>query len=339
MQTAMTTARTKIDIHELQRRANALGPWRYDHSANGVVIKGDPVAAPIHGEFGKGRETLSFILKQFGAGRDLGKLRALDLGCLEGHYSDVLCEAGFGQVTCIELSAQNVERARFLLEDLRDYQNIRVIHGSVENEELLNSLGQFDLILFHGLLYHLVDPLTILSTIRKISAPDSFLLLSTQFKFPFAEIVSPSPLANVKIRSAQPDLDGVVRYEGTNSTYQSVATRLNLKAIHRVLDKLGYGGLYAYDTPLGSRYGFQINLIATHGKMECEQWNRSCEIPGVLFYSWNGDSLDGYSATQPRVRFVKGILYFAYRLAEWIGRSGERQTERQNIPEATRQSE
>lgn len=46
----------------LQAQADALMPWRYSYEHEGVKIEGDPVAAPIHGQYGRGRETMQHIL-------------------------------------------------------------------------------------------------------------------------------------------------------------------------------------------------------------------------------------------------------------------------------------
>ncbi len=180
-----------IQYDTLEEKAANLGPWRYDHHEGELVIKGDPVAAPIHGDYGRGRDTMCYILSVLARKHDLSQWRAIDLGCLEGHYTELLCEAGIGEVVAVDLSAEQVARARFLLEDVRKFANVRVIEGSVEDERLLKSLGRFDIILFHGLLYHLTDPLEMFRRLRAIGSDNHYLLLSTQFKFTYAEVVAP----------------------------------------------------------------------------------------------------------------------------------------------------
>ena len=202
-----------MTVDELRKKAESLGPWRYDHSHGPVRIIGDPAAAPIHGSYGRGRDTMRHILGGLSAGRDIAKWRALDLGCLEGHYTELLCEAGFKEVVALDLSPEHVARAHFLLVTLQGYSNAVVLNGSVEDREFMSSLGRFEVILFHGLLYHLRDPIGIFETLSNVMAERNFLLLSTQFKFNFAEIVSPSPIANFKIRTIPADADGLVRYD------------------------------------------------------------------------------------------------------------------------------
>src|SRR5262245_52182221 len=116
---------------DLQARADALKPWRYDHEAGGVVIKGAPEAAPIHGS--RGRCMMVDLVRGVIGDRDPARLRALDLGCLEGHYTEVLAEAKLGEVVAVEWSHEHVERAKFLLHDIMGCSNVTVRQGDVED--------------------------------------------------------------------------------------------------------------------------------------------------------------------------------------------------------------
>src|SRR5262249_44390693 len=158
-------------------RAHALAPWRYDHRHGDLLIKGDPVAAPIHGAYGRGADIMAHILSSLASRGPLRGLRALDLGCLEGHYTDLLCAAGFGEVVAIDLSEEHVARASFLLREVKGYDNANVMAGSLEDRAFMRSLGRFDLILFHGLLYHLKDPIGVFETIGEAAAQEHTLLL------------------------------------------------------------------------------------------------------------------------------------------------------------------
>lgn len=110
----------------LQDKADELAPWRYSYEHMGVKIQGDPVAAPIHGAYGRGKETIEQIVKSLHSG-DLSKKRALDLGFLEGHYTEILCKAGFQEVVAVDLSPEQVIRAEFLLKTLMQFDNVIVL--------------------------------------------------------------------------------------------------------------------------------------------------------------------------------------------------------------------
>lgn len=322
------------NISSLQDQADALGPWRYSHRHANVVIEGDPVAAPIHGDYGYGRQIMQHVLNGFKSWGNLSQMRALDLGCLEGHYTELLCEAGFGEVVALDLSVEQVDRAKFLVNTLKGYANATILTGSVEDKSLMGSIGKFDLILFHGLLYHLKDPISIFETLSRVAKPRHALLLSTQFKFPFAEIITPSPIANVKFRAIKPSDDNLVRYEGTHSTYATMASRLNPSALNRILRRAGFAEIAAYDTPLGCQYGFQVNLIATTDSQDqlLKVLNAQSKIPGLGFHSWNGDRLDSFSLSSGwRSVVSKFAVRVAYSVAERLGGSAARQTRRAEI--------
>ena len=160
----MTTATMNADkarLNALADKAKALGPWRYDHAiGDRLIVRGNPVSAPVHGSYGRGAETMRHIVQRLAANLDMSTARALDLGCLEGHYTDILCAAGFKEVVAVDLSPEHLARVEFLLREVRGYTNATIVRGNVEDAALLVSLGQFDVILFHGLLYHLTDPVT-----------------------------------------------------------------------------------------------------------------------------------------------------------------------------------
>lgn len=320
----------------LQEEAARLAPWRYDHTCGSLKIAGDPVAAPIHGSLGRGADTMAHILNGLRVWQDLSKLRALDLGCLEGHYTDLLCAAGFSEVVAVDTSEQHLARARFLLQELRGYTNVRLARGNVEEPEFMAGLGTFDVILFHGLLYHLKDPIGIFGVIAKLAAPNHVLLLSTQFKFAFAEIVVRSPIANIKVRRLGTNARQKEHYVRIGSVYSSTATRLNPIALYYLLQEVGYTDVTTYDTPLGARYGFQANLIATTFDQNNvrEALNKNHDIPKLSFSPWAGDRIDGFSLVQGwRSVLSQLVLRAAYLICEKLGRSGARQSARANIVE------
>lgn len=331
----MTT--TQVDLDLLTKRAEALNPWRYDHKVgNKVVIRGTPESAPIHGEFGRGAEIMQHIVQRLAQLGNVSDKRALDLGCLEGHYTDILCASGFKEVVAVDLSAEHIARARFLLTELRGYRNVTFIEGNIEDETIRTQLGRFDVILFHGLLYHLTDPVATTRALASLGTPGHALLVSTQFKFDFADIVSEAPLANIKFRTLSQSPDGKVFDATVGSSYAPYAVRLNPRAIHRMLTQCGYGEIIGYDTPLGARYGYQLHLVARAGTETGLQSALSAEplIPGLNFYPYDGTRIDGVDFRRqlvPRLsRFISKVGYFvSARLAS----SGALQSARQRIPQ------
>jgi SAM-dependent methyltransferase len=89
------------------------------------------------------------------AGKPLNELRVLDLACYEGHYSIELALQG-AQVVGIEIREANLNKARFLKENLR-LDNIEFYQDDVRNLSEAK-YGRFDAILCAGFLYHLDSP-------------------------------------------------------------------------------------------------------------------------------------------------------------------------------------
>lgn len=324
-----------FDHEHLARRAEALKPWRYDHLVGDrVVIHGSPESAPIHGSYGRGAEIMRHVVERLAALKNPSTLRALDLGCLEGHYTDILCAAGFKEVVAVDLSPEHLARARFLLQELRGYKNVTILEGNVEHEGFRQQLGQFDVILFHGLLYHMTDPVAITRSLALLGTPDHVLLLSTQFKFDFADIVSEASLANIKFRSLPRVSGETVLDAAVGSAYATYAVRLNPKAVHRLLTSCGYGETVAYDTPLGARYGYQLHLVARAGNGNglLQALSTGAAISGLDFYPYDGSRIDGVDFRKhvlPRVsRFISKVGYF---FGERLASSGRLQAARHKI--------
>lgn len=336
----MTTTPMTVDsarLAELEAKARTLEPWRYDHAiGDRVIVRGNPVSAPIHGSYGRGAETMRHIVQRLAANLDMSTARALDLGCLEGHYTDILCTAGFKEVVAVDLSPEHLARVEFLLREVRGHANARIVHGNVEDAALLESLGRFDVILFHGLLYHLTDPVTFVQRLSKLGTKHHALLLSTQFKFAYADIISEAPLASIKFRKALANADGQVVYEGIDSTYATHATRLNPKSVHAMLQHVGFREIVGYDTPLGARYGYQLHVVASPAADQdlLGQLSKDTGIDGLGFHRFDGSRIDGVDFRKdlvPRIsRFVSKVSYFT---SERLGTSGARHADRQNIPD------
>lgn len=322
-------------VEELQRRANALGPWRYDHEADGVQIKGMPEAAPIHGHVGRGREMMAHIISSVVGSRDPKSLRALDLGCLEGHYTELLAEARIGEIVAVEWSEEHVARASFLLNELRGFRNVTIRQGDVEDPRLLPSLGKFDVVILHGLLYHMRNPVALVERVADLARDEVefALLLSTQFKFPFAEIADAMPLANIKVRKMQSRSDGSVKYQKEKSVYAPVAVRLNPAGVLAVLGAAGFKSILAYDTPTGAQYGFQLNLVALNQADPelVRRLQRVTGIPNFSFYPWDGRRLDGYNLNNIPGRLLSRAAHILRQISEKVGRSGARQSARSTI--------
>jgi len=286
---------------ELEKEIEALRPWRYPHSHEGISITSDsPAAQKVYELYG--RDLLTHILKVLLKDKDPGKLRALDLGCLEGHYSEILCSLNLKEVVSVDLSQDHIKRANFLLKKFKRYPNSRVLQGNVSDEVFMSSLGKFNIVLFHGLLYHLKDPLRVFDFIEKLFPKDEdfFLLLSTQHTGKYSVVLSPYPIAEMQLKPLKSLTNGALTSPKDGSIFERCSLRLNPAAVHAVLKRYNYQEMIAYDIPKVRPFTFQTNLIVAKDTAPglTDELNKDVEIPAVRFYEWDGSSVSSYRLTE-----------------------------------------
>ena len=310
---------------QLEQRARELAPWRYNHAHDGVVISSDTSAAVGFDQYARG--LMSDMVRVLLTGQEIRKLRATDLGCLEGHYSDILCSLGMQEVVAIDLSDGHVRRAQFLLRDLKRYSNATVIQGNVSDEKTMSALGRFNLIFFHGLLYHLKDPLKIFDVLEQIIDPKgpSFLLLSTQYRCSYRTLISPVPMGEMQVKplqaAHQTPGEKLLEDPSIGSVFERCSFILNPAAVHRTLQLYGYKNIVAYDDPSGYSYSFNSNIIATKEPSPglVDELNPKVKIPGVRFYPWDGRSVNSYRFDRnPRARVAKVISRASGKMVELL---------------------
>jgi SAM-dependent methyltransferase len=92
--------------------------------------------------------------------------RALDLACNEGWFSHRLLEWGASQVVAVDIRQENIRRAQLL----RDHFTIPEERFQLINADVYalrpEMLGQFDVVLLLGLVYHVEDPMGLIRRAR-----------------------------------------------------------------------------------------------------------------------------------------------------------------------------
>lgn len=136
------------------------GGWQFPFDfGHGIVA---PTYAPIQAELHPWRQDVMLAeLDRIYAGR-YADLSVLDLGACEGAMALALWRRGVRDITCVEVRPNNVAKARFVFE--RFDADIAVIESDVE-AHLARDTRTYDLVLFMGLLYHLIDPFVIFKRI------------------------------------------------------------------------------------------------------------------------------------------------------------------------------
>jgi SAM-dependent methyltransferase len=308
---------------QIEQQIKKLRPWRYDHVYQGGVIKSDNrLTADMHEQFG--RALMTHILTTLGEHKNPKDLRAIDLGCLEGHFSDILCSMGYKEVVAIDLSERHVQRANFLLKDLKKHTNITVIQGNVTDEQFMASLGTFHVVVFRGLLYHLKDPLRMFDIIERLipQHDDFYLLLGTQYKGSYTSVISPYPIAELQIKPLpRQESADILHSPSDESAFERCSLRLNPAAVYEVLQVYGYKGIIAYDTPQGRAVTYNSNFIITkqHVPDMATRLNQGLRIQGVKFYEWNGQSVNSYDFRQHiKAQVIRFVWTFFHRFINMV---------------------
>lgn len=136
------------------------GGWQYPFDfGDGLVA---PTYSPTQHRIHPWRRDAMLALLDRHTGGQYGDLSVLDLGSGEGAMALALWRRGVRDITCVEARANNVDKARFVFNVFG--AEPRLIHADV-SAFLREDGRQHDIVLFMGLLYHLLDPFTIMAAI------------------------------------------------------------------------------------------------------------------------------------------------------------------------------
>lgn len=102
---------------------------------------------------------------RFGAG--LAGHNAIDIACHQGWFATKLAEWQADDVLAVDARAEHVADTT-LIRDALDLPTLRVLQSNVHALEPA-ALGQFDLVLMLGLIYHLENPIGALRTARALT--------------------------------------------------------------------------------------------------------------------------------------------------------------------------
>ena len=153
------------DRAEVQRLIDEHGRWWHEiELAPGIVTPGDD----------SNRMKLP-ILDRLGLPSDMRGMRALDIGCSDGYFSFEMEKRG-ARVVAIDFVPETYTgfaTARTILGSNVDYRMDNVYNLDPEQ------YGQFDVVLFMGVLYHLRKPLAALDAIRSVTRVDGQLFVGT----------------------------------------------------------------------------------------------------------------------------------------------------------------
>jgi tRNA (mo5U34)-methyltransferase len=166
---------TKPDI---LRQIDALKPWFHSIDlGDGLHIQRDPVYGDDTTYPQEVWETVKKLLPP-----NIQGLRVLDVGCNAGYFCVEMKRAGAGYVLGIEGYPQYLAQAKLV----RDILQIDLDLRGLNVYQVTEDLGQFDITLFLGVLYHLKHPLLALEILASVT--ESILVVESAIlpDFPFS---------------------------------------------------------------------------------------------------------------------------------------------------------
>jgi SAM-dependent methyltransferase len=137
---------------QLARQFQALGPWITRFEINKRIYGGSYEAAKD--------ERLKLFFKHHP-----NPGRVLELGCLEGGHTFPIAKKA-SEVIAIDSRDHNLEKARWLAEEVFETRNVEFREANLETFDL-GKLGSFDVCFNVGVLYHLPEPWVLLSRLAK----------------------------------------------------------------------------------------------------------------------------------------------------------------------------
>jgi len=151
--------------------------WHYPFELDGVLLEADMKSS--RGLHGRHRQRYFHLFPPLLArtGGSLAGKSVLDVACNAGFWSMQARLAGADRVLGVEAGEVNVEQGRFLL---RATGLDRIEYRVMDFHDLRREdVGEFDVTLFLGLLYHLDRPVEALERLREVTKPGGVAVVDT----------------------------------------------------------------------------------------------------------------------------------------------------------------
>ncbi len=185
MQEHQQPPQSRTMTQDIQARIDSFEQWHYQFDLKGHLTPAVRGEKSVLRHARRKEHFFDPMVKLFG-GSLRGK-RVLDLGCNAGFWSLNAIEAGADFVQGVDVRQMHIDQARFVFETLEvDPGRYDFSLGNVFDLDP-EALGQFDIVLCLGLLYHINRPIELLQNIARLntdlllidtavdSAPQSFL--------------------------------------------------------------------------------------------------------------------------------------------------------------------
>ena len=301
-------------MHSIKQKIEDLGPWIYEYYNN----EGDKIKSGLDSHFYRDKNEMmkNFFIPEMSEitnvlfkNKDLSNYRAIDLGCLEGHFSNILCQKNFKEVVSVDLSESHIKKASFLLKEFYGYQNSTVVKANILDKEKLSKLGKFNLVIAKGIFYHLKNP-SLIFDIFEMLKPDNdqpfYILIDTQYKTNNINfLLSDTGISEYKAStSAEMDeFDSNYNLDEKDDTYKikigsafdSIRQISNPKSLYFLIKKYYYKQIISYNIANYSAINLVSKLILSKDIDDnlLTNLNKSSINKFSEFNNWDGKSVAG----------------------------------------------
>jgi len=179
-------------------------------------------------------------------GADRSGLSALDLASHQGWFAVKMAQAGFGRVEGIDARQAHVDDSS-LIADLYGLQGLSFRQGDIHELDPL-ALGQFDVVLMMGLLYHLENPVGALRTCRALCR--KLCLIETQIVPGMSGWVDYGGYQYVRpLKGSFGIIDETGDTHGPEASITGICLVPSLEALLWILEKVGFSWVSVLEPP------------------------------------------------------------------------------------------
>jgi tRNA (mo5U34)-methyltransferase len=179
-------------------------------------------------------------------GADRSNLSALDLASHQGWFAVKMAQFGFGRVQGIDARRAHVDDSS-LIADIYGLQGLSFEQGDIHALDL-QALGQFDVVLMMGLLYHLENPVGALRACRALCR--KLCLIETQIVPGMTGWVDYGGYQYVRpLKGSFGIIDETADTHGPEASITGICLVPSLEALIWILEKVGFSQVSVLEPP------------------------------------------------------------------------------------------
>jgi len=195
---------------------------------------------------------------------DYGHLKAVDLASHQGYFTVKTGQMGFAQVLGIEARQSHVDDSR-LIADIYGLEQVQFQQADIFDLDA-RQLGQFDLVMMLGLLYHLEDPVGALRLCHALCK--GVCLIETQIVPGLSGMVDYGSYEFVRpLKGSFGIIDETGETHGPEASVTGICLVPSLEALNWLLLKVGFAEVEVLKPPATAyeqlRHGKRV-MVAAH---------------------------------------------------------------------------